>query len=371
MSEAVHLLRRIARAVEVRSVGLIDDPPGRRTIFANVVKAPDGCLWYEWDPQNKRPVAVEKTAIRGELTNAFVYWKDSSKGRTLKARIALDCGLTTYEIETSLYSEQNGMATSGRLLVAGLGTDSALEAIQAGRRITVQAQQAEQEDARDQVLFLNVYTDGGRCYYRGAPETKEAGLERVRKVREALHMTHDPFDNRIANREGSSPTSGGGAADGPPNGGAPPRGRHPNEEAPAHRKGAPDEDPFGEETQGPDDPIPEADPDLVPCPECEAGVHQRCQPGKGETLQGPHAGRETLAQALAGDGEKFLALIRPHLEHANQEDARDLLIHFAKKSGRFPEEEWHLIQDGVQQYHPKAETIFEYFRDAPPSTEKP
>ena len=367
MSESIHLLRRIARAVEARSVGLIDDPPGRRTIFANVVKAPDGCLWYEWDPQAQRPVAVTKTAIRGELINAMCYWKTSSRGRTLKVRVALDCGLTSYEIETSLYSEDSGMTTSGRLLVAGLAAGQAAEAIEEGRRITVQAQQAEQEDARDQVLFLNVYTDAGRVYYDEAPETKQDALGRLRQVREALTLSHDPFDNRIADNSEKGDGNGNG---GPPNaGGPPPRGRHPNEEAKAHRGPAAGEDPFGEETQGPDDPLPEADPDLVPCPECDANPHERCQPDRGEALDGPHGGRQALASALAGDGDQFVSLIRPHLERATEpEDARELLIHFAKKCGRFPEAEWRVVRESVAQYHPKAETILDYFREAPEGT---
>ena len=97
------------------------------------------------------------------------------------------------------------------------------EAIEEGRRITVQAQQAEQEDARDQVLFLNVYTDAGRVYYDEAPETKQDALGRLRQVREALTLSHDPFDNRIADNSEKGDGNGNG---GPPNaGGPPPRGR--------------------------------------------------------------------------------------------------------------------------------------------------
>lgn len=193
------LLRRIARAVEVRSVGPIDSPPGRQTVFANVVKAPDGALWYRWDPQKSQPIAFPKPAIRGRLTGCWAYEKESEKGTSTKIRIALSAGLSTYEIETSIHG-QNGVVTSGKMLLAGLL--EAEKAIKAEEMVTVEVQEAEREDAKDQVLFMYCYTDDGRLFYESSPQSKEEAITGVKAIRNWLGDDPDRYSERFQSRNG-------------------------------------------------------------------------------------------------------------------------------------------------------------------------
>jgi len=187
LAKTNQLLRRLVQSAERGAMGLVDDPPGRRVIFANRTKAPDGCCWYQWDPQRERPIPVEEPAIRGVLSGIFVYEKSSSEGTTTKARVQLGCGRATYEIETSLF------ATSGRGLVAGL-LEAGEEALQ--RPITIGAREAD----KDQVLFIDVYTDeGGLQIPSSTPDQgdEEACLTAVKTIRSWIGLTPNPWSDRF------------------------------------------------------------------------------------------------------------------------------------------------------------------------------
>jgi hypothetical protein len=191
LSDTNQLLRRLVQSAERGAMGLVSDPPGRRVIFANRTKAPDGCCWYRWDPQRERPIPVEEPAVRGVLSGIFVYEKSSPEGGATKVRVQLGCGRVTYEIETSL------CATSGRGLVAGL-LEAGKEALaNASRRpITIGARAAD----KDQVLFIDVYTDdGGLQVPSSTPDQGDEGacLTAVKTVRSWIGLEPDPWSDRF------------------------------------------------------------------------------------------------------------------------------------------------------------------------------
>jgi hypothetical protein len=223
-SEAiVGLLRRLVTAAEREEMGLIGEPPGRRTIYANRANAPRGAYWYRWDPQQEEALPIEENALRGVLTDLFCYEKQSEQGSSTKVRAVLDCGRVTYEIETSL------TATSGRGLVSGLLTAGG-EALQ--RPITIGVRPADKE----QVLFLDVYTDEGGKQYPDTtiPSDQEAALDAVRTLRRQLGHDPDPWSDRFESDDavGGSP----GSREEPPFR-APPESREQPTEAPPDRSG--------------------------------------------------------------------------------------------------------------------------------------
>ncbi len=218
-SEAIiGLLRRLVTAAEREDMGLIDEPPGQRIIYANRANAPRGACWYRWDPQQEKALPIEETALRGILTDLFCYEKQSAQGTSTKVRAVLVCGRVTYEIETSL------TATSGRGLVSGL-QEAGSEALQ--RPITIGVRPADKE----QVLFLDVYTDEGGKQYPDTtvPSDQEAALDAVRTVRRRLGREPDPWSDRFDNSD--APTGEpAAAADLPPEShGAPPSPTVPDE----------------------------------------------------------------------------------------------------------------------------------------------
>jgi hypothetical protein len=182
----IGLLRRLVTAAEREEMGLIDEPPGRRIIYANRANAPRGAYWYRWDPQQEEALPIEETALRGLLTDLFCYDKQSAQGTSTKVRAVLDCGRVTYEIETSL------TATSGRGLVSGL-LEAGAEALQ--RPVTIAVRPADKE----QVLFLDVYTDEGGKQYPDTtvPSDQEAALDAVRTLRQRLGHEPDPWNDRF------------------------------------------------------------------------------------------------------------------------------------------------------------------------------
>jgi len=191
LSDTNRLLRRLVQSAERGAMGLVSDPPGRRVIFANRTKAPDGCCWYRWDPQREKPIPIEEDAVRGVLSGIFVYEKSSPEGTTTKVRVQLGCGRVTYEIETSL------CATSGRGLVAGL-LEAGKEAVaKASRRpITIGARAAD----KDQVLFIDVYTDdGGLQVPSSTPDQGDEGacLTAVKTVRTWIDLEPGPWSDRF------------------------------------------------------------------------------------------------------------------------------------------------------------------------------
>ena len=216
LKDTNQLLRRLVQSVERGAMGLLGDPPGRRVIFANRTKAPDGCCWYRWDPQREKPIPVEEPAVRGVLSGIFVYEKSSPEGTTTKVRVRLGCGRATYEIETSL------CATSGRGLVAGLleageGALAKASRAKASRRpITIGVREAD----KDQVLFIDVYTDdGGLQVPSSTPDQgdEDACLTAVKTIRSWIGLEPDPWSNRFNDRPAESSSSGGT--------GPPPRGQ--------------------------------------------------------------------------------------------------------------------------------------------------
>ena len=214
LAETNQLLRRLVQSAERGATGLVSDPPGRRVIFANRTKAPDGCCWYRWDPQREKAIPVEEPAVRGVLSGIFVYEKSSPEGTTTKVRVRLGCGRVTYEIETSL------CATSGRGLVAGL-LEAGEEALAKRRPITIGAREAD----KDQVLFIDVYTDdGGLQVPSSTPDQgdEDACLTAVKTIRSWIGLEPDPWSNRF-NDKPSKPTPSGRTSDGST--GPPPRGQ--------------------------------------------------------------------------------------------------------------------------------------------------
>jgi hypothetical protein len=210
------LLSRLVRAVERKELGLTTDPPGSITLYANRVKAPDGCVWYRWDPQAEEPIAVEERYVRGRLTDLLCYEKSSAEGTTVKVRAILSAGRTQYEIETSL------TATSGRGLVSGL-VEAGEEALQ--RPITVGAEAAD----KDQVLFMSVFTEeGGKQYPDSTPDGQDALISATKRVREWLGLEPSPWTDRFSN--GAEPRND--APQGPP-----PRGAQPGTESGAKPSG--------------------------------------------------------------------------------------------------------------------------------------
>ena len=212
-TQEAQLLQRIVELLDRDRLGLIDDPPGRRTIYAH---RNSDSLWHFWDQNEEARIPIEKEAVRGVLTDCFCYVKRSAEGESTKVRVALQCASAEYEIETSLN------ATSGRGLMSGL--------LEAGedieRPITIGVRPADKE----QVLFMDVYTDESGLQINGnhiGAGDEEAALDAVRSVRERLGLSADPFDNRISNRD--DPHQGGSSAD---QGGAqqnpPPRGETPD-----------------------------------------------------------------------------------------------------------------------------------------------
>jgi hypothetical protein len=191
LKDTNQLLRRLVQSAERGAMGLVSDPPGRRVIFANRTKAPDGCCWYRWDPQRETPIPVEEPAVRGVLSDIFVYEKSSPEGTTTKVRVQLGCGRATYEIETSL------CATSGRLLVSGLLEAGKKALAKASRRpITIGARAAD----KDQVLFIDVYTDdGGLQVPSSMPDQGDEGacLTAVKHVRSWIGLEPDPWSDRF------------------------------------------------------------------------------------------------------------------------------------------------------------------------------
>ena len=219
------LLTRLVRAVERKELGLTADPPGTVTLFANRVKAPDGCVWYQWDPQasggSGEPIAVEDRYVRGRLTDLVFYEKSSAEGTTVKVRAALSAGRTQYEIETTL------TATSGRGLVSGL-VEAGEEALQ--RPITIGAEPAD----KDQVLFMSVYTDdGGKVYPESTPEDQDALVSAARRIREWLGLEPDPWTDRFSAQPANEPSEGSRSK------GPPPRGEEPGSDSAANPSGDP------------------------------------------------------------------------------------------------------------------------------------
>jgi hypothetical protein len=209
LKDTNQLLRRLVQSAERGAMGLVSDPPGRRVIFANRTKAPDGCCWYRWDPQREKPIPVEEPAVRGVLSGIFVYEKSSPEGTTTKVRVQLGCGRVTYEIETSL------CAISGRGLVAGL-LEAGEEALAKRRPITIGVREAD----KDQVLFIDVYTDdGGLQVPSSTPDQgdESACLTAVKTIRSWIGLEPDPWSNRFNDRPAESSSSGGT--------GPPPRGQ--------------------------------------------------------------------------------------------------------------------------------------------------
>ena len=200
-SEAiVGLLRRLVTVAEREEMGLIDERPGRRIIYANRANAPHGAYWYRWDPQQEEALPIEETALRGVLTDLFCYEKQSAQGTSTKVRAVLDCGRVTYEIETSL------TATSGRGLVSGL-LEAEGEALQ--RPITIGVRPADKE----QVLFLDVYTDEGGKQYPDTtvPSDLEAALDAVRTLRQRLGHEPDPWSDRFESSDAPTAEPSAGA----------------------------------------------------------------------------------------------------------------------------------------------------------------
>lgn len=224
LDETNALLTRILASLDRGRLGLIDDPPGRRTIFANRVRAPDGCCWYFWDPDTQSPTPIDETALRGRLTDLVVYEKSSPEGATVKLRVTLACGWAQYDVETSLY------ATSGTGLLSGL---TEARAALAEGPITIGVRRADKEE----VLFLDVYTDEGGLQIHDDPivagdETR--ALKAAKRVRTALGLDPDPWTDRFdppAGGAGRTPEEGsGGAPPGATANRAPPRGEHPDED---------------------------------------------------------------------------------------------------------------------------------------------
>jgi len=197
-SRKVQLLERIATLLDRERLGLIDDPPGRRTIYAH---RNSDSLWHFWDSAEEARIPIEKEAVRGVLTDCFCYVKRSAEGESTKVRVRLQCASAEYEIETSLH------ATSGRGLMSGL-----LEAgDEIDRPITIGVRPADKE----QVLFMDVYTDASGLQisddHIGAGD-EQAALDAVRTVRQRLGLSPDPFDNRLADRNSRPGAPSGSAA---------------------------------------------------------------------------------------------------------------------------------------------------------------
>lgn len=186
-AQHIDLLQRIVELLDRERLGLIDDPPGRRTIYAH---RNSDSLWHFWDRSEEERIPLEKEAVRGQLTDCFCYVKSSAEGDSTKVRVRLQCAAAEYEIETSLN------ATSGRGLMSGLlaAGDAITEA-----PITIGVRPADKE----QVLFVDVYTDHGGLQINGdhiGAGDEEAALQAVRTVRERLGLTPDPWDNRLADK---------------------------------------------------------------------------------------------------------------------------------------------------------------------------
>ena len=214
LEETNDLLRVIQRSLDRSRLGLINDPPGRRTIYANRVRAPDGCCWYFWDKDATEPVPIEESAVRGVLHDVFVYEKSSDEGTTTKVRACLACGDAQYEVETSLY------ATSGAGLMSGLleAGDAATES-----PITIGVRPAD----KDEVLFVDVFTDAEGLQINGnqiAAGDKEAALAAVKTVRSRLGLDPDPWTDRFndAQEPAQAPSQAQESRQGPP-----PRGETP------------------------------------------------------------------------------------------------------------------------------------------------
>jgi hypothetical protein len=185
LKETNDLLRRLVAAAERKELGLTADPPGRVTLYANRVKAPDGRVWYRWDPQEETPIPVEKQYVRGRLTDIVTYEKSSEEGTTTKVRACLSAGRTRYEIETTL------TATSGRGLVSGF-LEAGQDALQ--RPLTIGAEPAD----KDQVLFMSVFTDeGGRQYPETTPEGEEALVSALETIRSWMELNPSPWTDRF------------------------------------------------------------------------------------------------------------------------------------------------------------------------------
>jgi hypothetical protein len=180
-----NLLRRLVTATEQKELGLISDPPGRVTLYANRVKAPDGCMWYRWDPQAEEPIPVQKQYVRGHLVDVVCYEKSSQEGTTTKVRACLSAGHARHEIETTL------TATSGRGLVSGL-LEAGADALQ--QPITIGAEPAD----KDQVLFMSVFTDdGGRQYPDNTPEGQKALVSALETARSWMRLEPSPWTDRF------------------------------------------------------------------------------------------------------------------------------------------------------------------------------
>lgn len=356
-------LKRIARAVEARRVGLIDDPPGRKVLYANVVKAPSGCLWYEYDRDQGQPIPVRQRAVRGHLTGILVYTKNSDRGSSEKVRVRLVAGLTQYEIETSLG------ATSGRMLTAGLLEAEA--AIRAGDKITVGVRPATHDDAKDQVLFLDVYTDEGKCYPDQVPDELDEALEGVRAVRKMLGLSPDPYDNHIEMQpdHNQASTSNGDSSNGDDDhedfpgeelyqGQGPPPSQKHREEQDQNGRPSPEE-------LTPDNPLTDPDPHLVACATCGANVGEACAGDVEPEDKVYHDARKRLARGLAGNGQALITSIYPYLKQKEGEALRQVVRDVAQKAGRFEQDEWEFVRSELEEFHDDATAICNFFRDAP------
>jgi hypothetical protein len=214
-SRHIELLERIAELLDRERLGLIDDPPGRRTIYAH---RNSDSLWHFWDRTEEERIPLEKEAVRGQLTDCFCYVKSSAEGDSTKVRVRLQCAAAEYEIETSLN------ATSGRGMMSGL-----LEAGDAitDTPITIGVRPADKE----QVLFMDVYTDHGGLQINGdhiGAGDEEAALQAVRTVRERLGLSPSPWDNRLADNTSAANPSGTPEASGTRQNGS--RQKHDSEE---------------------------------------------------------------------------------------------------------------------------------------------
>ena len=204
LSTTNDLLRRLVRSAEQDEMGLRSDPPGTVTLYANRVKAPQNCCWYRRDPQAEENIPVAQQYVRGRLVDLVCYDKQSSQGKTTKARAALDAGRTRYEIETSL------AATSGRGLVAGL-VEAGSDALKLP--ITVGVEPAD----KDQVLFMSVFTDeGGKQYPDSMPSEKSALVSALETVRGWMGLEADPWTDRFTRSAPHEPDAPQGGADQPP-----------------------------------------------------------------------------------------------------------------------------------------------------------
>lgn len=162
----------------------------------------------------------------------------------------------------------------------------------------------------------------------------------------------------------SSSASGGASPGAPPD-----RPRPPADTAESTAENADQNaDDGADDTERRPDGAPVLAAEDVRCPQCSAQAYEPCtntDASSATALDGYHEWRKRWASGLNGDVDDFMAIIEPYLERDEDPDAvRQHIERAAKQITHWPTEDWSVVVDRFDEYHPDARQICEQARSA-------